>query len=331
MDTPILHEINEHTDLSGLGLGMVVNDAYIINDAKLCKASNGNPYLRAKLIDNSGSIPLIIWDYDSEVNEKHNGRIVYILGTVSVYNNQLQVSGEQIELATADKYNLSNVIGRIVPCAPIDVEDYIAYLYDKIYNIHDPDYYGIVLTLVMKYHDQFLSIPASKSIHHSFKHGLLMHTCNMLKLADAICETYGDEIYRDLLIAGIILHDIGKISEFEISEETCLVTGYSSRGNAVGHSVLGAIEVEEIGVAKNVDNEKISMLQHMLLSHHGKPEYGASKVPIIIEAEILHCLDMIDSRLEIYTENLINVAYGESSPYVSSLEKRLYRHYASLV
>ena len=151
-----------------------------------------------------------------------------------------------------------------------------------------------------------------------------MHTATMMKTADFLASVYGDIIDRSLLLAGTFLHDIAKEKEFTFSE-LGLVTEYSVKGQLLGHLVMGAQEVASVAAELGIPDDKSVLLQHMILSHHGEPEFGAAVKPICAESELLSQIDMIDSRMEIYRETLANLQPGEVSGRIFALDKRIYR------
>ena len=159
-----------------------------------------------------------------------------------------------------------------------------------------------------------------------FLSGLLMHTLNMLRLADFLAMQYADTVDRSLLLAGTLLHDFGKEQEFTFSD-LGLVTDYSTKGQLLGHLVMGAQEVGEAAAQLGIPEEKSVLLQHLLLSHHGEPQFGAAVLPQCAEAELLSLIDQIDSRMEIYREVLAPLKAGEFSQRVFALDnRRVYKH-----
>jgi 3'-5' exoribonuclease len=314
-----------HTNISDLTISSMVEGAYLIQDIQLCATRAGAPYLRATLSDATGSIAMVCWDYDGDLSPANNGSIVNVTGQVNTFRDAMQLCVEELDLANLCDWDASEVAG-IVPAAPVDVDAYCALLSTLVDSISTPDIHDICDYLFYKHWSMFCTIPAGKSIHHAFLHGLLMHTVDMAIMANALSANKPNAIHRDLLLAGTLLHDIGKVLEFEISPVTGMVTGYSKRGNLIGHSVLGAMEVADAADTVGASEEVSLLLQHMLLAHHGDPATGAAAVPMTVEAEILHDLDMLDSRRQICTENLSRVQPGEYSPYVSVLNRKIYRH-----
>ena len=294
---------------------------YILKTAFLKTTAAGKPFLSGSLSDRSGSIDIKVWDYSGPISAGDEGKVVKIRGSVSEFRGSPQISVERIRLADDnDTYNLS----ALVPVAPIDVDATMAEVERLIKSISDPDYRKICETMMARHEEAIKSIPAAKSVHHSFISGLLMHTATMMKAADFMADLYGDIIDRNLLLAGTFLHDIAKEKEFTFSQ-LGLVTEYSVKGQLLGHLVMGAQEVASVAAELGIPDDKSALLQHMILSHHGEPEFGAAVKPICAESELLSQIDMIDSRMEIYRETLANLQPGEVSGRIFALDKRIYR------
>ena len=147
----------------------------------------------------------------------------------------------------------------------------------------------------------------------------------MLQIADFLADMYESVIDRSLLISGTLLHDFAKCEEFTTSP-LGLVTDYSVKGVLLGHLVMGAREVANVSASLNVPEEKSVLLQHLILSHHGEPEFGAAVKPMCAEGELLSFVDMIDSRMEIYREALDEVPAGEFSKKIFALDRKIYHH-----
>ena len=192
-------------------------------------------------------------------------------------------------------------------------------------SIDDADYRAVCREMLRRHGNAFERIPAAKSVHHAFLGGLLMHTANMLKTADFLARLYAGTVDRSLLLAGTLLHDFAKAEEFVFSQ-LGLVTDYSVKGQLLGHLVMGAQEAAEVCAALGVPEEKSVLLQHLILSHHGEPEFGAAVRPQCAESELLSCIDTIDSRMEIYRETYEELEPGTFSPRIFALERRVYKH-----
>ena len=312
-------EYNKH--IAEMVVGEEVEGFYILNDPENRLDSRGKPYMSAKLSDYSGSIPIKIWDYEGPFRAEDAGCIVKIRGRVTEFKGRPQLTVSRIRESTDDdEFDRS----ALVQTAPIDTAGAMEEIRSIISGITDPDYRAVCETLLEEHLSSFRTIPAAKSVHHSFVSGLLMHTLNMMRTAVFLAGLYADTIDRDLLLAGTFAHDIKKDEEFTLSP-LGLVQEYSTSGRLIGHLVLGAQCTADVCRRLNVPEEKSLLLQHMILSHHGTPEFGAAVVPMTPEAELLSYIDLIDSRMEIYREQLASVPPGGFSGNIFALDKRIYR------
>lgn len=308
--------------ISDMYIGQELEGFYILKDASAKTTASGKPFLTGALSDTTGSIEIKLWDYTGPVGAGDIGKVVKIRGLVSDFKGTLQITVSRIRLADSnDSYDIS----ALVPTAPIDTVDAMETVNYLVDQINDSEYRAVCKEMLSRHIEEFTKIPAAKSVHHGFISGLLMHTTNMLKTADFLAELYSEVIDRNLLLAGTLLHDFAKAQEFTFSE-LGLVTDYSVKGQLLGHLVMGAQEVSAICRELNISENKSVLLQHMLLSHHGVPEYGAAVLPQCAEAELLYYIDSIDSRMEIYAETLQNVPVNQFSGRIFALEKRIFHH-----
>jgi len=314
----------EQAKLAALQIGDTFTGFYLLKNIFLKTTAAGKPFLSAVLSDASGSMELKVWDYAGPITTADEGKVVKVQATVSEYRGALQASArvDRIRLTTSDDvFSLTE----LTPSAPLNLDDAYAKIQAMVQSMEDFQYRSLCEEFLHRHGRQFCQIPAAKTVHHGFVGGLLMHTVYMLQLAEFLSQLYHDLICRDLLLSGTLLHDFAKLEEFSVSQAG-LVTGYSTKGQLLGHLVMGAQEVAEIAKEQGMDEEKSVLLQHMLLSHHGQPEFGAAVVPMCAEAELLSYIDNIDSRMEIYRENLKKVPVGEFTPRIFALEKRIYHH-----
>ena len=299
-----------------------VEGFFLLSGAYAKQSANGKPFLSVELGDASGTIEGKVWDYAGPVSPADTGSVVKIRGTVTEFRGALQVTVELIRLARQDDvYNIKN----LVPTAPLDEDAARRELLELVDSIADADYRAVCRRVLERYGEQFFTIPAAKTVHHGFLHGLLMHTLFMARTADYLSGLYAGVIDRSLLLAGTILHDVAKCEEFTTSP-LGLVTEYSNRGQLLGHLVMGAQAVAACAGELDIPAEKSTLLQHMLLSHHGQPEFGAAVVPICAESELLSLIDTMDSRMEIYREVLDQTPAGTCSNRIFALEHRVYHH-----
>ena len=309
--------------ISEMAIGQKFEGFYLLYEAFPKTTATGKPFLSAGLSDCTGGLPAMVWDYAGPISGADAGKVVKVRGEVSEYKGSLQVTVEKIRLAGADdRYD----VAALVPTAPIDADATLQEVRDLVASIVDNDYRLIAETLLDRNLAAFKTIPAAKSVHHAFLHGLLMHTSYMLRTADFLSGLYGEVINRSLMLTGTLLHDFMKREEFGFSE-LGLVTEYTVKGQLLGHLVMGAQEVAAVAAELGIPEEKSVLLQHMVLSHHGTPEWGAAIRPMCAEAELLSYIDLIDSRMEIYKESHEATPVGEFSDRIFALDgKRIYHH-----
>jgi len=308
--------------IKDMTIGDQIKGFFLLQDAYLKTTLAGKSFLSMVLSDSSGTIDAQIWDYTGPITQKEIGAVVNIRGTVSEFKGTLQITVDRLRIANSnDQYAISD----LVPTAPIDAAAAWQKLQEIVDTIEDQDYAEVCREMLKRYGEKVKSIPAAKSVHHGFLNGLLMHTVYMLQTADFFAGMYEAVIDRSLLIAGTLLHDFAKCEEFTTST-LGLVTDYSMKGQLLGHPVMGAHEVAGIASSLNIPEEKSVLLQHLILSHHGEPEFGAAVRPMCAEGEMLAYIDKIDSRMEIYRETLAEIPAGEFSGRIFALERRIYHH-----
>ena len=309
--------------IARMARGIDIEGFYLLKSAFPKVTVSGKPFLTAVLADESGTIEAKVWDYSGPIGERDAGKIIKVRGSVSDYRGALQVTVDKLRLAAEDDHV---DVSRLVRVAPIDRAGAYADIARLVSTLEDADYRAVCEEMLRRHEDAFRTIPAANSVHHSFLSGLLMHTYNMLRLADFLAAQYADTVNRSLLLAGTLLHDFGKEREFTFSE-LGLVTDYSTKGQLLGHLVMGAQEIAALSAELDLSEEKAMLLEHLILSHHGEPEFGAAVLPQCAEAELLSLIDQIDSRMEIYREVLAPLKSGEFSQRIFALDnRRIYKH-----
>lgn len=290
-------------------------------DKKL--TAKGVPYLDMTLADNSGEINAKLWDYkETPSNQFSPLDFVKVRGAYVPFNDTLQFRVERIRAVT-DADNVA--IEDYVPSACLTGDVMLAEIHKIIDSFEDAELKTLVRAVIEEYKEKLLYWPAAKNLHHAIRSGLLMHTLSILRMAKCVCSIYRFVNY-DLLCAGAILHDIAKIEEMQASA-TGIAAEYTVRGNLLGHLVMGAMSVDRIGRSLGISEETLTLVEHMLISHHGTPEFGAAKLPMFIEAELLSQLDLMDARLYEMRAAVEAVDEGAFTPRQWALENRnLYRH-----
>ena len=317
-----MHVMEYNKLIAQLEIGDEAEGFYVLKTAQSRVSNSGKPFLSAVLADRSGAIEAKVWDYGGPVGPADEGEVLKIRGTVNEFRGAPQMIISRLRLTQeGDRYNL----GDLVPVAPIDADAAMEELRSVVERIEDGDYRAVCRWMMDRYGERFASIPAGKSMHHSFVGGLLMHTLYMVRTADYLAGLYAPVIDRSLLLAGTLLHDFAKCDEF-VTSPLGLVTEYSTRGQLLGHLVMGAQAAAEAAGELGIPEEKSMLLQHMLLSHHGEPEFGAAVRPMCAEAELLSIIDLMDSRMEIYQEAMEETEPGQFTKRIFALDKKVFRH-----
>lgn len=283
----------------------------------------GAPYLDMMLCNKEGEIPAKLWDYNELIHGEYTpGEVIKVRGSVTQFNGNDQLRVDKIRHVEAnDGINISD----FVPTADYSGEMMLGEIMNIIANVEDDELQRLTYGLVKDCENELLHWPAAFKLHHAIRGGLLYHTLSILRLCEGVCRIY-PSVDRDLLMCGAIVHDLCKIDEFNLSSAG-LVTGYSVKGELIGHLVMGAMKIEKKATELGIKGEKAMLLQHMVISHHGEPEFGASVRPMFLEAEILSQLDKLDATIYEINEAVAGVNEGEFTQRMWALDNRkLYNH-----
>ena len=290
---------------------------YLIKKAELRKTRAGKDFLAMTFQDDSGEISGNLWDAQSHNVETFTaGKVVHMEGRREVYNNTPQVNQIKLRLPEDGEPNDPADFKEKPPVNVADVKDYLEQM---VFKIENATWQRIVRALYRKYHQEFFTYPAAKTNHHAFESGLAYHTATMVRLADAIGDIY-PELNKSLLFAGIMLHDLAKVIELSGPDNT----EYTVRGNLIGHIALIDEEITKVITELNIDDtrEEVTVLRHIVLSHHGLLEYGSPVRPKIMEAEIIHMIDNIDAEMMMMTTALSRIGEGEMTARLFALDNR---------
>jgi 3'-5' exoribonuclease len=247
---------------------------------------------------------------------------VKVRGVISQYNGHDQLKIERIRpVIESDNVDVSDY----VKSADYTGEEMFSHLLSLVNGFKDEDLKNIVSYLLEENKEKILYFPAAFRLHHAIRCGLLMHTASIVKLCESVCRIY-PFVNRELLISGAILHDIAKTVEFDV-KETGIASGYTVEGNLIGHLVMGAMMVKEAGQKLGTDKEKSMLLQHMIISHHGEPEFGAAVRPLFLEAELLSQLDSMDAKIYEIMDAVSGIEKGEFTNRLWALDDRKFYKY----
>lgn len=283
----------------------------------------GGEYLDFKLGDKSGEINAKLWDYAPLIHgEFQLDSLVKVRGDISQYKGEDQLRISKIRpVNDSDDVNMEDY----VQTADYSSEFMYNSLMKRVDSFKDTELQNLVRTMYEERKQDLLMWPAAYRLHHAVRGGLLMHTLSIVKLCESVADIY-PYINRDLLISGAMLHDIAKTTEYNVGT-TGIASGYTVEGNLIGHLVKGAILVDETAKKLGVSDEKAMLVEHMLISHHGEPEFGAAVRPMFIEAEILSELDNLDARMYQMSHAVETLENGEFSSRLWALnDRRMYNH-----
>ncbi len=300
-----------------LQAGEPVDQYLLIKQATKSVTTMGKPFMTLILQDKSGSIEAKLWDTGDEQEKLYQaGGIVRIGGEIHDYRGKLQLRIKTIRPINQDE-NIS--VSDLVQSAETPKEELFEQLMSFFFEIKNPNISRITRFLIMENQQSLSTFPAATKNHHDYASGLLDHVVSMLKLGKAVADLY-PTLNRDLLYAGIILHDIGKVVELSGPVSTT----YTVTGNMLGHISIMVTEIALAADKLNIEGEEVMLLQHMVLSHHGKEEWGSPKKPMLQEAEMLHYIDNIDAKMNTLKRALNKTKPGEFTERLFPLDNRAF-------
>ena len=310
--------MKQQPQLTTMIKGQVFDGFLLTRTAAQKTSSNGSKYLDMTLCDISGEVNAKMWDGFTPA--PGIAQVLRVRGMMMEYNGRPQLRVDKMRPATEeDDYDMDC----LTPCAPMPAGEMKAVIYERVEEIADPQLKALVKMRLNECGDRLDYYPAASKLHHAERSGLLHHTSTMLRMAKLVCEIY-PHLDKDLLAAGVVLHDLCKIDEMA-ADELGMVSDYTVEGMLVGHLVAGVAEIARCARELGVRRELTIMLQHMILSHHDLPEYGSPKPPMFPEAEVLHVLDLLDARMFEMQRELKNAQPGGFTDRIWSLERKLYR------
>ena len=298
-----------------------VTDFFMIKSAGIKVGSNKKQYFDVLLGDKTGEVNSKKWDIsEAEIPMLQNmkeGDIIKVRALVTDWNGQTQLRIGRIRPSNPeDQLDIADFI----KAAPEQSQDMYDFIYQVADNMKDQDLRRLCTKLLSENHDRLMYYPAASKNHHAEYGGLLYHVKRMLMTGLAVCDIY-PILNKDLVAAGVILHDIEKLNEIQ-SNQYGVSPGYSFEGQMLGHIVQGIKMLDRVTAELNFPREKALMLEHMILSHHYEPEFGSPKKPLFPEAEVLHYLDILDARMFDMEDALNGVEPGGFSDRIWTLDNR---------
>ena len=279
-----------------------VFDIYLCKHKQGAVTKNGKPYENVILQDKTGTIDAKVWEPNNPGIGNYNTLdYIEVYGDVNNFQGNLQVSVKRIRVCREEEYNAADylpVSGKEIEGMYRELTDYV----QSVKNIYLRQLLEAFFFFFGEFVKAFKFSSAAKTVHHGFVGGLLEHTLSVTKLCDYYCKAY-PVLKRDVLLTAAMCHDIGKVKELSPFPEN----DYTDDGQLLGHIVMGSQMVAE--KAANIEgfpHMLLAQIQHCILAHHGKYEYGSPKLPALMEALALNYADDTDAKLETFKEILEN-------------------------
>ncbi|MCX7653776.1 MAG: HD domain-containing protein [Fervidobacterium sp.] len=297
-----------------------IDSVFKIKSKKLQETKDGKKFLLLTLEDRTGSIRAIDW-YNAEKNDQilQTGTVVSVTGKVVYFDERLQINISNSETAIKKLSESEYDIERFVSKAK-NPEEMFNELLNMVNSVKDKDFRKLLNAFFVddrSFVEAFKNAPAGMRIHHAYMGGLLEHSLNVAKIVEQVCALYS-QLDRDLLITGALLHDIGKVKEYTITQRGIEVT---TEGELLGHTIIGIEYIDK--KAHTVPYEKMLKLKHLIASHHGELEWGAPVVPKTAEALVLHYIENMDSKINRVFQIIEKEDNGkEWSEYDTNLSRR---------
>ncbi|XPS84133.1 YhaM: 3'-5' exoribonuclease [Desulfosarcina variabilis str. Montpellier] len=307
--------------VSELVAGDAVDDVFLLAERNVAHKKDGNPFLNVTLADRTGQVKGVVWDQVERIlAAAAEGDFVHVRAQVGEYRGNLQLVVKDMAGVPADQVDAADFLAATTR----DVTKMMDRLQEMTGRMQDP-HLAALFALFWQDADfvsDFMRAPAAKMMHHAYIGGLLEHTLSMAVLAEMVGSHYSG-VDRDMLLAGVILHDVGKLRELEYTSRI----DYTDQGRLLSHIVIGlAMLDEKLKQVPDFPETKAHLLKHMLVSHHGERAFGSPEPPKTIEAVLLNYIDEIDSRVNSIREFVAkDTSEGNWTSYHRLLERHLYK------
>lgn len=312
-----------HKDISNFVVGEKYGGVYICKSHTMKTAKTGSSYIDMQIVDKTGEINGKCWTIPQNFNPENivDGDFIALVLQIEEYQGKLQAKINNIRcIEPTDVFDKSEVI----PVAPEPAESMYNEIINTINDINNFDLQKLCNNIITENKDLLMNCPGAKSMHHAVASGLLQHMTGMLRLGKAICGLYPN-VNADLLLSGIILHDICKLREFSLGP-VGLCTDYSKEGKLIGHITMGVSYIERKCMELNINEEIKTLMMHLILSHHGQPDFGSAVRPMTLEAILLNAIDNIDAKVYMCENALRDIPAGTFTDKIFGLDNvQLYK------
>ncbi len=310
----------QEVTVNQLAPGKAFSGDLLVRTVDRRRGKTGREYLDMTLCDKTGEINAKVWNVDGLPGIPVASGVVWVDATIEEFNGRIQMRVNRMLPATNPD------LRKLIPAAPETPDVMRKRIEETIDSFETEELKALVREMLRMAGPGLDWFPAAQRMHHAERSGLLHHTTGMLTAAESICAAY-PFLCRELLLAAVIVHDLGKIKELG-SDKLGNVSDYTRDGLLVGHLVRGVSDLDE--AARNIgmdpDSELLALLEHMMISHHGIPEYGSPRMPMFPEAEALHWIDTLDARMNEMEGIQKRTPAGAFSERIASLDNRRMYH-----
>jgi 3'-5' exoribonuclease len=298
----------------------VITSSFVVVSKQVKPKKNGEPYLALTLGDRTGQIEAKMWDNVEEfLDAFEQDDFLKIKGLINKYKNRFQLTIHKLRRMEEGEVDFADYL----PKTTKDIGELWRALTEFVATFKNPHLKSLVELFMAdpEIAERYRNAPAAKSLHHAYIGGLLDHVVSLFRSCDLICQNY-PQVNRDLLLTGAFLHDIGKIQELTYDRSFT----YTTRGQLLGHMII-ELEMLQAKIEKlpGFPAELKTLLEHLIISHHGQYDFGSPKLPMFPEALMLHYLDDLDSKMEAMRAHFIREAEleGPWTSYNASLGRPL--------
>ena len=313
--------------INELGENEALDQVFRVQSKRLRSNRNGNPYLQMDLADRTGAVNAMLWNANQQLHDSfESGSYLQVKGKTQFFNGSMQIIVSELEPVDAETIDTADYF----PLTSQKVDELFEKLRQILSGLSNPSLCQLAEAYLLDAQlvEKIQRAPAAMKNHHAYHGGLLEHIVSLLELVTRVAPHY-DELDQDLLLMGAFLHDLAKVDELVYETEL----GYSDEGELVGHLVMGVVTLEEKArQAAEPSGEPfppvlLLRLKHMIVSHHGRLDYGSPKVPMTPEAIALHFLDDLDAKLQAFRQATAMDAGNNPgwTNYVPALGRKLYR------
>jgi 3'-5' exoribonuclease len=297
----------------------VITSSFVVVSKQAKPKKSGELYLALTLADRTGHMEAKMWDNVADhINCFEQDDFIKVRGLVNKFNGRFQITLHKVRSMQESEVEFDDYLPRTTK----DVAALWRTLGEFVAGMTNPHLKALLRAFIddPQIEQAYKNAPAAKSLHHAFIGGLLEHVVSLFQLCDLACRNYPGMIDRDLLLTGAFLHDIGKVHELTFARSFT----YSTRGQLLGHMII-ELEMlkDKLAQLPGFPDDYKTLIEHMIISHHGKYEFGSPKLPMFPEALMLHYLDDLDSKMESMRAHFQREPDSEWTTYNASLERPL--------